>query len=470
MKYKHNDIAINPERPFANCQLDREQYANVLTQIVSHYADGFVLSVNGQWGTGKSTFMKMWNASLKLDGYQTVYFNAWENDFTPDPFVAILGEIQGLISRENGSAFDKVLEIGGRIAHNTIPTLMKVAVKKLLGEDVGEITEAITKEAGDIFKEKVLEYQNKKEQFQEFRKELSNFINSNIEKKPLVFIVDELDRCRPDYAVEVLESIKHLFSIEGIVFVLAIDKEQLCNAIRGRYGSDRINAEEYLRRFIDVEYLLPEPQINLYCNYLYKYFDFASFLECDHRSNHDNLCRDGEIFKEYAIEFATALRLTLRQIEKLFIHMRLVLRSLGPNRYLFPRSTFTLIYIRANDSQLYHKITQNKLSLQELMDALRQIFPESMLQQSAYSFGPSKGMLAMAEFVYNYTKGVIPNINIMEQTMTNNETKYNLKFEAAWLDKKSFIQAYERYQSMYHGDNWGFVVGSIDLLNNTIDS
>ena len=470
MKYKHNDIAINPERPFANCQLDREQYANVLTQIVSHYADGFVLSVNGQWGTGKSTFMKMWNASLKLDGYQTVYFNAWENDFTPDPFVAILGEIQGLISRENGSAFDKVLEIGGRIAHNTIPTLMKVAVKKLLGEDVGEITEAITKEAGDIFKEKVLEYQNKKEQFQEFRKELSNFINSNIEKKPLVFIVDELDRCRPDYAVEVLESIKHLFSIEGIVFVLAIDKEQLCNAIRGRYGSDRINAEEYLRRFIDVEYLLPEPQINLYCNYLYKYFDFASFLECDHRSNHDNLCRDGEIFKEYAIEFATALRLTLRQIEKLFIHMRLVLRSLGPNRYLFPRSTFTLIYIRANESQLYHKITQNKLSLQELMDALRQIFPESMLQQSAYSFGPSKGMLAMAEFVYNYTKGVIPNINIMEQTMTNNETKYNLKFEAAWLDKKSFIQAYERYQSMYHGDNWGFVVGSIDLLNNTIDS
>ena len=166
MKYKHNDIVINPERPFANCQLDREQYANVLTQIVSHYADGFVLSVNGQWGTGKSTFMKMWNASLKLDGYQTVYFNALENDFTPDPFVAILGEIQGLISSEKISAFDKILEIGGRIAHNAIPTLMKVAAQKLLGEDIGEITEAITKEAGDIFKEKVLEYQNKKEQFQ----------------------------------------------------------------------------------------------------------------------------------------------------------------------------------------------------------------------------------------------------------------------------------------------------------------
>lgn len=470
MKYKHNDIAINPKHPFANCQLDREQYANVLTQIVSHYADGFVLSVNGQWGTGKSTFMKMWDASLKLDGYQTVYFNAWENDFTPDPFVAILGEIQGLISPENASTFDKVIEIGGRIAHNAIPTLMKVVTKKILGEDIGEITEAITKEAGDIFKENVLEYQNKKEQFQAFRKELSNFIDANIEKKPIVFIVDELDRCRPDYAVEVLENIKHLFSIEGIVFVLAIDKEQLCNAIRGHYGSDRINAEEYLRRFIDVEYLLPEPQINLYCNYLYRYFDFASFLDSDHRSNHNQLCRDGEIFKEYAIEFAIALRLTLRQIEKLFIHMRLVLRSLGPNRYLFPRSVFTLIYIRANDSLLYRKITQNKLSPQELMDALHQIFPESMLQQSAYSFGPSKGMHALAEFVYNYTKSVSPNINIMEPTVVNNETKYNFKFEADWLDKNSFVEAYKRCQNIYKDANWSFVVGSIDLLHNTIDS
>jgi len=60
MKYKHYDITIPEDNPFANCKLNRKQYANVLTQIVSNYSDGFVMSVNGAWGTGKSTFMKMW--------------------------------------------------------------------------------------------------------------------------------------------------------------------------------------------------------------------------------------------------------------------------------------------------------------------------------------------------------------------------------------------------------------------------
>lgn len=86
--------------------------------------------------------------------------------------------------------------------------------------------------------------------------------------------------------MEVLERIKHFFSIKGIVFVLSIDKEQLCNSIRGHYGSDRINAEEYLRRFIDVEYKLPQPDINSYCKYLYDYFDFKDFFNQDERTRY----------------------------------------------------------------------------------------------------------------------------------------------------------------------------------------
>lgn len=467
MKYKHYDILIPKEDPFAYCQLDRKQYAEVLTKIVSNNADSFVISVNGAWGTGKSTFMKMWEATLKADGFKSVYFNAWENDFTSDPLVALLGEIQSAITSEQESAFNKVLEIGGRIAHNAIPTLIKVASKKFLGEDVADIAEALTKEAGNVFKEEVLEYQNKKELFSAFREELSRFIESYIKKKPLIFIVDELDRCRPDYAVEVLEHIKHFFSLKGIVFVLSIDKEQLCNAIRGHYGSDRINAEEYLRRFIDLEYLLPEPQLNAYCHYLYKYFDFASFLESKQRSENDQLSDDGQIFKEYAIEFAVALRLSLRQIEKLFAHMRLVLCSLGPNRYLFPRSVFTLIYIRAIDQQLYYKITNNKLSLQELMDALHHIYPESMLQPT--SNYPSKGILAIAEFVYNYATDFHPYLAVTESIQSSNTQEINLKFEASWLNKEYFAQAYQYYCQRYHDSNWRYVIGSIDLWHKTID-
>ena len=66
-------------------------------------------------------------------------------------------------------------------------------------------------------------------------------------------MIDELDRCNPHYSVLVLERIKHIFSVPGIVFILSVDKKQFGNAIRGYYGSDLIDANEYLRRFIDLD-------------------------------------------------------------------------------------------------------------------------------------------------------------------------------------------------------------------------
>jgi tRNA A37 threonylcarbamoyladenosine biosynthesis protein TsaE len=74
---KHKEIDILAGNPFANCKLDRQQYAKVLTSIVDTYGDGFVLAINNKWGTGKTTFVKMWEQALKDNKYQTVYFNAW---------------------------------------------------------------------------------------------------------------------------------------------------------------------------------------------------------------------------------------------------------------------------------------------------------------------------------------------------------------------------------------------------------
>jgi predicted KAP-like P-loop ATPase len=62
-------------------------------------------------------------------------------------------------------------------------------------------------------------------------------------------MVDELDRCRPDYAIRVLERIKHFFDISGIVFIIGMDRNQLCHSICGLYG-ERFNSSEYLKKFI----------------------------------------------------------------------------------------------------------------------------------------------------------------------------------------------------------------------------
>ena len=80
MKFKHSDIEIPREDPFKNCKLNRQPNAIILTQIVQNYSDSFVLSINGEWGTGKTTFMKMWAAYLTyiihsgfISGYQNRY-------------------------------------------------------------------------------------------------------------------------------------------------------------------------------------------------------------------------------------------------------------------------------------------------------------------------------------------------------------------------------------------------------------
>lgn len=462
MKYKHSDIEIPKEQPFANCQLERENCANILTQIIGNYADGFVMSINGEWGAGKSTFIKMWKQQLLNQDYKCVYFNAWENDFSSNPFVAILAEIEDLFNSDDESRFNKILENAGCISRNILPTLIRIASEKYLGEGIAQIAEALTKESNEIFKQELTDYKRKKKQISELRSSISDYIKSKSENKPVVFIIDELDRCRPDYAVEVLETIKHLFSIPGIVFILAIDKEQLCNAIKGFYGSDKIDAVEYLRRFIDIEYILSRPSIRRYCNYLYQFFDFASFIECDHRKNTDRLVNDKEHLLEFAIALCEERHLTLRQIEKLFVHMRLTLRSVGENRNIFARSAFMLIYIRATDAKLYSQIIKSELTLQELVDKLSFIYPKTILKDNYGLTG--KGVYALTEFITNYAKGSSPNA----ECYIYNGNNPRLTFEAKWLNEDELAKAIQRYYQYDGNNNWEFIKMSIDLLNNII--
>src|SRR5260370_28284823 len=96
MKIKHNEIEIPVDNPFVNCKLNRESYAKVITEIIGNYADGFVLAINNEWGTGKTTFVKMWKQQLDNGGFQTIYFNAWENDFNNNPLVALMSELKPL--------------------------------------------------------------------------------------------------------------------------------------------------------------------------------------------------------------------------------------------------------------------------------------------------------------------------------------------------------------------------------------
>ncbi|WP_024480414.1 KAP family P-loop NTPase fold protein [Cellulophaga baltica] len=369
MNIKHYEIEIEPENPFANCKLDRQKYSGVLTNIINSYTYGFVLALNNKWGTGKTTFVKMWEQDLKNNGFQTLYFNAWENDFENNPLTALMGELKTLTTKETEPAFKKTLKKASTLTKHIAPIIAKAIADRYIDtEGVKEAIIGVTKGLSDVFENEVNEYQKKKKSISDFRQSLSEFIASTNEGKPLIFIVDELDRCRPNYAVSILEQIKHFFSIPNIVFILSIDKEQLGNAVKGVYGSDDIDADEYLRRFIDLEYSIPEPEVDVFYKYLYDYFQFDQFFRSAERSKYHELKSDKSNFLETCKLLFTNANIPLRQQEKIFAHSRLALRSFGVNMYVVPHTFLLLIFLKIKHNEFYEELKSRSLSIKEVQD------------------------------------------------------------------------------------------------------
>lgn len=361
----------NPENPFERCELGREKYAKILTSIIENYEDGFVLAINNKWGEGKTEFIRMWKVYLEMEErkFQTIYFNAWEHDFNRDPLTALLSELKELkIGKDND--FKSLVKYGAKFSKALVPTVLSAFLEKHIdSKTVREAFKELSKEAVSIFEEEVNEYANKKKGLEEFKRELEAYV-SKLEKKPLVFFIDELDRCNPKYAVEFLEIIKHFFSVPGIVFVLSIDKGNLINSIKGYFGSQSLNGNEYLRRFIDVEYSLPIPKIVDYIPFMFRKTGMGEFIYNDNRRFDHNFRNEDQYFENLAIALFSNKDVNLRQVEKILVHTNLVLKTFPIRAHTFPNALFTLIAMRFLDFELYSKIKNNELTPQELMDKL----------------------------------------------------------------------------------------------------
>lgn len=371
---KHSELEILAESPFANCKLDREKYAQVLTNIINSYSYGFVLAINNKWGTGKTTFVKMWEQDLKNKEYQTVYFNAWENDFENNPLTALMGELKTLTTKSTETEFKSTLKKAATLTKHIAPIVAKAIADKYI--DTNNIKDAIvgvTKGLTDVFENDVNEYSKKKKSISEFRTSLSEFIANTNKGKPVIFIIDELDRCRPDYAVSILEQVKHFFSVPNIIFILSIDKVQLGNAVRGVYGSDKIDADEYLRRFIDLEYSIPEPETGTFSEYLYEYFNFDDFFAKPERAKYSELKFDKTDFLKIARIIFSNSNTSLREQEKIFALAKISLRAFAENYFVFPFVYLFLTYVKIKKTNLYNNIKLKNLTIEQLQQSLFEI-------------------------------------------------------------------------------------------------
>lgn len=401
MNLKLKELGIEENISFSEDKLDRKKYGEILTEIVSACEQGVVISLNGEWGTGKTTFVRMWQNMLENGGFKTLYFNAWETDYLTDPMIGLIGKFYNSEIFETNKKYADIFKGLSKIALD----LFKGYIRHRLGNDIVKTIEnagASIDEAANTFKSQIEEFEKDSKAIESFRKALKSLAYTYSKDKPIIFIVDELDRCNPTYSVKVLERIKHLFSIEKIIFVLSIDKKQLANSIRGYFGSDRIDADEYLRRFIDVEYNLPEPDREKFIEYLIDYFDIKSFYDRIGTSD-SNIAKSD--FALTATEMIKYSNLSLRQMEKLFSHYRLYLATVKDKNSYDPDLSLFLMYFRIADNSFYNDIINQSFTLSTFLDELDKRIPQKMLQKHTYADDTNNIYSFIARLVVSYNKG-----------------------------------------------------------------
>ncbi|UTZ33610.1 hypothetical protein HB762_20270 [Vibrio campbellii] len=318
---------VPPEVTFDNFpEIDRRAYSEHLTNFLNSQAkNGYVINLNAEWGAGKTTFLHCWYNELK-DDHPVIYFDAWKSDFTHDAMLALLEAFHSQLMcalTENKELLNKLLEGGKHFAKSTSWKLLAGFIKRQGGMEAddslfSDISDEL-KELGlkhsdltDSLKETfsaMLKQKQRVEGVDDFKTTLVQLSKAYFKvhkdrKAPVYVLIDELDRCRPTYAIEVIESIKHFFNTSNFVFVLATDTEQLQHSINAVYGQG-FNSASYLSRFFDTTIVLEAPDLEQYVK-----LKLPELAE-ENEINKYSIKFIVEVFQLHKID-------SLREIEKIF--------------------------------------------------------------------------------------------------------------------------------------------------------
>lgn len=271
---------------------------NLIHFLEGHYGllkgketNTLTLNVKAGWGFGKTFFLKGLAETLR-EKHPVVYFDAWQTDFSEDPLVALVSELLAALSKPvNSSALSKKLNTLKSNTQGLIKFTYSVAayIATFKGIDLPNIDPVLALKTEQVLDD----HQKRKKAITDFKQALTELINEVTFKSehanettpannpspiapPLFIIIDELDRCRPTYAIQLLESVKHIFGVKGLYFIFGTNLDELAHSVKAVYGQS-FGAEAYLKRFFDFEFLLPEPDPIGYTQMLFDRYGLNSF-------------------------------------------------------------------------------------------------------------------------------------------------------------------------------------------------
>lgn len=361
------DDKKNVKYTLENDCLNRKKDIINLAKYLNAIDENYIISLDGKWGSGKTFFVKQLQYILENDcsvffkgpekniieelreKYIPVYYNAWANDDHDNVVESLIFNILNQFPQ-----FKNKLNLKNQDFRKIKEDIMKNIIEK---GSCGFLSKDILDDIKDIdsFAKNVITYEEKKAC-------LDNIFNDLIkENGRLLLIIDELDRCKPDYAVKILETIKHFYNNNKITIIVSTDNKQLSNCVRKFYGYD-FDGYGYLNKMYDAVISINLEKRNkyleIYCNFydkndfvsnvsffLIEYYDLG-LRQCNRFVSMYNLCY------KYIIQEDFFDKIKSMFCSKYFLVIGIVLKIINIDEFKK--------YITGRDDEFVEKIT-NKL-------------------------------------------------------------------------------------------------------------
>ena len=236
-------------------------FAEALAELITCSRAAFAAGIFGSWGSGKTTLMRAVQGRLVGDDVVTVWFNAWRYEKEPDLIIPLLDVLRdALRAKDRAWARDAAIAVGR--AGRALLAGLKLSVGAIPGFRIdvepGKMLESLRGNGPlSLYHAGYVKLQ-----------QAIARISGGGARRVVIF-VDDLDRCLPETALELLESMKVLFAVPGCVFVAALDQEVVQTAITIKYGADsEISAADYIKKIFQVPFTLPQDGISDMHGYL----------------------------------------------------------------------------------------------------------------------------------------------------------------------------------------------------------
>lgn len=388
---------------------ERREFGEGLQRLFERVDEPLTVILDSPWGTGKSTFIEMWCGHMRQQGFPIIHFDAFKHDHVNDAFGALAGEVfakaeeyycavdgknESLLTDDQKknlrgrtkTFFNATRRFGKVVLKTGAKGLIKKLGSKALDDDAlkeladlfGDFSAELIKDSVENGKEElagVLEelidakFAGRSQQtavVEDFAGKLSGLacqlkepaaqfaaahgyeLSYSLEgKRPLIFVIDELDRCKPSFSLQVFELIKHFFAQDNVHFLLVTHMKPLESSVKATYGIDGCE-REYLQKFYSLLVTLPEAREGA-ASKQYGQVLLKSVFREQHESLQSKLSETSEILFSQVLQ-----RFSLRELEKIMAQLRILILTV--KRWVireYPAAVITIPFICVCEHESY---------------------------------------------------------------------------------------------------------------------